>query len=64
MSVHDRSPTMAVSPDGLRCQSRHVKEWHGCRANKGAAGRGRFYYEAMVEDEGLCRLGFSTPEVN
>ena len=63
MSVHDRSPTLAVSPDGLRCQSRHPKEWHGCRASRGAAGKGRFYYEAMVEDEGLCRLGFSTPEV-
>ena len=64
MSVHDRSRDLAVAPDGLRCQSRHQKEWHGCRATKGAAGRGKWYYEAMVEDEGLCRVGFSTTEAN
>ncbi len=64
MSVHDRSKDLAVSPDGLRCQSRHQKEWHGCRAAKGVAGRGRWYYEAMVEDEGLCRVGFATSEAN
>ena len=64
MSVHDRSRDMAVAPDGLRCQSRHQKEWHGCRATKGAAGRGKWYYEAMVEDEGLCRVGFSTAEAS
>ena len=64
MSVHDRSPELAVSPDGLRCQSRHPKEWHGCRANRGVAGRrAKVYYEATVEDEGLCRVGFATPEV-
>ncbi len=64
MSVHDRSPEMAVSPDGLRCQSRHFKEWHGCRASRGVAGRrARVYYEATVEDEGLCRVGFASTEV-
>ena len=64
-SVHDRKPDLAVSPDGLRCQSRHFKEWNGVRANRGVAkGKhaGRFYYEAMVEDEGLCRVGFATLE--
>ena len=64
MSVYDRSPTIAISPDGLRCQSRHMKEWHGCRAAKGIIGKGKIYYEATVEDEGLCRVGFSTSEVN
>jgi len=66
MSKQDRSPELAVSPDGLRCQSRHVKEWHGCRATRGVAGRQnvRVYYEAMVEDEGLCRVGFSTSEAS
>ena len=40
------------------------KEWHGGRASRGVAGRGKYFYEALVEDEGLCRVGFSTPDVN
>jgi hypothetical protein len=64
MSAFDRSRELAVSPDGLSCQSRNQKDWHGARSNKGVAGRGRFYYEASVQDEGLCRLGFSTTEVS
>ena len=46
---------------GLKCQSREQREWHGCRATKGVVGKGKYYYEATVTDEGLCRVGFSTP---
>lgn len=60
MSFTDRTSELVVSPDGLRCQSRHQREWHGCRATKGVACQGRYYYEAMVTDEGLCRVGWST----
>lgn len=63
MSVLDRNPALAISADGLRCQSRHPKEWHGCRAGMGVTGRGQWYFEAYVEDEGLCRVGFSTSQV-
>ena len=45
MSFHDRDPQLAVDPEGIKCQSRHMKEWHGCRSNLGVAGRGRYYYE-------------------
>jgi len=62
MSFYDRGPAMAVTPDGLRCQSREQREWHGCRATKGVQGKGKYYYEALVSDEGLCRVGFSTPQ--
>jgi hypothetical protein len=31
---------------------------------KGVAGKGKYFYEAAVEDEGLCRVGFSTPGVH
>jgi len=55
---------MAVTPDGLKTQSRHPKEWHGCRSSLGVAGRGQFYYEATVTDEGLCRVGFSTDQAS
>lgn len=64
MSVLDRNPALAISADGLRCQSRHPKEWHGCRAGMGVTGRGQWYFEAYVEDEGLCRVGFSTSQAS
>lgn len=64
MSFFDRGPALAVSPDGLKCQSREQKEWHGARAVKGVTGRGKYYYEATVTDEGLCRVGFSTDQAS
>ncbi|XP_049763744.1 ATP-dependent RNA helicase Ddx1 [Schistocerca cancellata] len=64
LSFFDRGHAMAVTPDGLRCQSREQKEWHGCRATKGVQGKGRYYYEATVTDEGLCRVGWSTLQAN
>ena len=54
---------MAVTPDGLRCQSR-TPNWQGCRATKAVQSSGRYYYEATVTDEGLCRVGWSTAHVN
>ena len=48
----------------LRVQSRHQKEWHGCRSTFGVANKGIYYYEAIVTDEGLCRVGFSTSEAS
>lgn len=63
LSFFDRGEALAVTPDGLRCQSRHFKEWHGCRAVKAVQGKGAYYYEAIVTDEGLCRVGWSTQQV-
>ncbi|XP_029673182.1 ATP-dependent RNA helicase Ddx1 isoform X2 [Formica exsecta] len=62
LSLFDRGRALAVTPDGLRCQSREQKEWHGCRANKGISGSGKYFFEAIVTDEGLCRVGWSTPQ--
>lgn len=64
MSYFDRGDALAVSPDGKKCQSREPKEWHGCRATKGVQGSGKYYFEARVTDEGLCRVGWSTPLAN
>lgn len=64
MSVYDRNPAMAIAPDGLRCQSREFKEWHGCRATVGVRNRGKYCFEAIVSDEGLCRVGWSTQSAN
>ena len=60
MSVLDRGSAIAISPDGYKVQSRHQKEWHGCRATYGVSHKGAYYYEALVTDEGLCRVGFAT----
>ncbi|XP_067131115.1 ATP-dependent RNA helicase DDX1 [Centruroides vittatus] len=60
MSFFDRGNALAVSPDGMMCQSREFKEWHGCRSTKGVQNKGKYYYEAKVTDEGLCRVGWST----
>ncbi|XP_065359638.1 ATP-dependent RNA helicase Ddx1 [Calliphora vicina] len=64
MSFFDRSAALAVTPDGLRCQSREFKEWHGSRCTTGVKGKGKFYYEATVTDEGLCRVGWATQQAN
>lgn len=64
LSLFDRGKAMAVTPDGLRCQSREQKEWHGCRANKGVQGKNKFFFEATVTDEGLCRVGWSTAQAS
>ncbi|XP_047483483.1 ATP-dependent RNA helicase Ddx1-like isoform X1 [Penaeus chinensis] len=62
MSFFDRDAGMAVTPDGLRCQSRDPKSWQGVRGTKGVVGKGKYYYEATVSDEGLCRVGWGTPQ--
>lgn len=60
LSFFDRDSGMAVTPDGLRSQSRDPKAWQGVRATKAVTGKGKYYYEATVADEGLCRIGWST----
>lgn len=59
MSTHDRGNALAVAPDGVRVQSREFKEWHGTRCTRGVSG-GKWGFEAVVTDEGLCRVGWST----
>lgn len=67
MSLQNRSTIVAVSDDGLRCQARSDREWGGVRGTKGvplgvaSSGRpGKVFYEVLVEDEGLCRVGWTT----
>ncbi|XP_015247722.1 PREDICTED: ATP-dependent RNA helicase DDX1 [Cyprinodon variegatus] len=59
MNPYDRSPAFAIGPDGMCCQSREFKEWHGCRSTKGVT-KGKYYYEVTCHDQGLCRVGWST----
>lgn len=53
---------MAVAPEGNLCQSREP-QWNGVRAVKGVINKGKYFYEATVSDEGLCRVGWSLNEV-
>ncbi|KAK5648689.1 hypothetical protein RI129_003581 [Pyrocoelia pectoralis] len=63
ISFLDRGNALAVDPSGLRVQSREQKEWHGGRCTRGVQG-GKWGYEALVTDEGLCRVGWSTLQAN
>ncbi|KAF5287984.1 hypothetical protein FQA39_LY15566 [Lamprigera yunnana] len=63
ISLLDRGSALAVDPSGLRVQSREQKEWHGGRCTRGVQG-GKWGYEAIVTDEGLCRIGWSTLQSN
>lgn len=53
---------MAVNPEGTLCQSRDAA-WSGIRATQGVVNKGKYFYEATVSDEGLCRVGWSLNEV-
>ncbi|XP_071824062.1 ATP-dependent RNA helicase DDX1-like isoform X2 [Apostichopus japonicus] len=60
MNIYDRGESMAIDKEGLLCQSREHHSWYGTRSNKGVSNRGKYYYEATVTDEGLCRVGWAT----
>ena len=51
----------AISPDGSLVQCREQRAWHGCRSTRGVR-EGKVYYEAIVTDEGLCRVGWATAD--
>ena len=59
LSRDDRDPQFAVSPTGLECQSRAAHSWAGGRCTAAVTG-GRYCYEAIPADDGLCRIGWST----
>lgn len=60
LSMQHRSAIVAVSEDGLQCQARSDTEWGGCRATGSMKEKGKAYFEILVEDEGLCRVGWAT----
>lgn len=77
LNIFDRDNNVNVGNDGATCQSTHPKFWSGCRTTMGVAGKGtlgffricydsfalgKYYYEAYVASDGLCRVGWSTPD--
>ncbi|XP_072107381.1 ATP-dependent RNA helicase DDX1 [Mobula birostris] len=63
MNPYDRGSAFAIGADGLCCQSREIKEWHGCRSTRGVK-KGKYYYEVNCHDQGLCRIGWSTMQAS
>ena len=57
MNAFDRDPDLALQ-DSM-AQSRHPKNWNGCRATMGISNTGRWVYEVRCTDQGLSRIGFS-----
>lgn len=64
MNPFDRTESLAIDPEGYTCQARDANGWHGTRSTRGVTGGGKYYYEAVVSDEGLCRVGYSLPDAN
>ncbi|KAI3416068.1 ATP-dependent RNA helicase ddx1 [Globodera pallida] len=64
MNIFDRDHNLGVDVSGLVCESNHPKLWSGTRAVRGVKGSGKYYYEALIESDGLCRMGWSTARAN
>lgn len=59
LSVADRGRDVAVNERGDVVQCRNPSIWQGVRATKGVA-RGKWYFVARPQDEGICRVGWSS----
>jgi ATP-dependent RNA helicase DDX1 len=59
LNTSDCDSMLAISPDGLSCQSVNDSIWQGGRANTGVCS-GSAYFEVKIEDDGLCRVGWSS----
>jgi ATP-dependent RNA helicase DDX1 len=59
LSPDDRDAAFTMDESGLLCQARLENSWAGGRTTIGVV-KGKWYYEATVQDEGLCRIGWST----
>ncbi|CAJ0577455.1 unnamed protein product, partial [Mesorhabditis spiculigera] len=60
MNMADRDYGVAIDDAGLNCQTREAKVWHGVRCRGGVHTKGKYYYEATIEHDGLCRIGWAT----
>ena len=66
MSLQDRDPICAVdASSGLLVQTRHPRDWAGVRCSFGvvpgpsSSEGNKWFFEAEVTDEGLCRVGWT-----
>lgn len=59
LSSADRGRQVAVNPEGTIAQCRHPAIWQGVRATHGVAS-GKWYFLARPQDDGICRVGWSS----
>lgn len=64
MNIFDRDHNLGIDDSGVVCASNHPKLWSGTRTVKGVKTSGKYYYEATIETDGLCRMGWSTARAN
>ncbi len=60
IDVGDKDGIVVLSADCLSCSSTNNNMWGGARATHGVKGSGKYYYEALVTGDGICRFGWST----
>ncbi|KAI6183028.1 ATP-dependent RNA helicase DDX1 [Aphelenchoides bicaudatus] len=62
MSIFDKDRDLGINEAGLICQATHPKAWSGARCSVGVVEQGKYYYEATVKTDGLCRMGWATSD--
>ena len=62
---NQRGASLVVAENGLKCSScsSELKAWCGARANYGVKS-GKYYYEVLVQGNGVCRVGWSSTSAN
>lgn len=63
LNMRDRHWGLAIDK-GLICESNASNSWNGARCKGGVHTRGKYYYEATIKRDGLCRVGWSTLKAN
>ena len=58
-----RGASLVVTENGLKCSSSDPRAWSGARANYGVTA-GKYYYEVLIQGNGVCRLGWSSTSAN
>ncbi|CAD5217936.1 unnamed protein product [Bursaphelenchus xylophilus] len=64
MNIFDRDANTGIDNSGLTVKSTHPKLWNGTRCTTGVTGKGKYYFEAKIETDGLVRVGLSTLNAN
>lgn len=59
MSASDRDAAFTITGNAVKNPDQY--RWQGGRSEKGVVS-GKWYYEAEITDNGLCRIGFATPD--
>ncbi|CAI4225812.1 unnamed protein product [Auanema sp. JU1783] len=59
LNIGDRDAGLGLKQGELECSSENG-QWCGARCMVGVHTRGKYYYEAKIVKDGLCRMGWAT----